>query len=100
MNGQVIRHYGVPGMKWGKRKSSASNKSSNVKKLSDAELRSRINRIQMERQYSQLTRSEKDKGRKIVTDILASAAKQTASQYASKYMTKGVDAIIRQAVGS
>lgn len=82
---QFLSHYGVPGMKWGKRgskssKSTASNSKNkptpfkkdptrdpppakgvtdlrpkHVKRISDVELRQRINRIQMETQYKDLT---------------------------------------------
>lgn len=62
-----LAHYGVPGMKWGRRKQAdGSYKSSGrkaakdarkkeISKLSDAELRQRINRLQMEKQYMDLT---------------------------------------------
>jgi hypothetical protein len=79
---QFLAHYGVPGMKWGRRK--AKNNASpsamkthtpftknpnqapprvkgatdirpkHVNRMSDVELRNRINRIQMETQYKQL----------------------------------------------
>lgn len=72
-----LQHYGVLGMKWGKRKA-RSNVSSNKKpkntkntttsklkpkpkpeppqrRLSDAELRAAVNRLRLEREYSELT---------------------------------------------
>ena len=51
----------------------------------------------MEKQYKQLTSSEISVGRKFVQDVLTNAAKQTATNYASKYMTKGIDAVIKKA---
>lgn len=104
----ILEHYGVPGMKWGKRKdrsaavSTGTAKKSappkeDVSKLSDAELRQRINRIQMEKQYSQLTAAEVNPGKKIVTDLLATTAKNVAASYAQQYARKGIDALIAQA---
>ena len=63
-----LKHYGILGMKWGVRRTPAqlarakgsSKKNSdgdgkkNVKSMSDEELRKVVNRLQMERQYSQL----------------------------------------------
>ena len=65
-----------------------------VKSMSDAELRQKLNRIQMEKQYSQLSKKDISAGQKFVSDVFMNAAKQTATNYASKYMTKGVDALI------
>lgn len=72
-------------------------KESPTKSMSDAELRQRINRLQMEKQYAQLTAKEKSVGKKMVNEILTNAAKQTATSYVSKAMSKGVDEIIKKA---
>lgn len=72
-------------------------KESATKSMSDAELRQRINRLQMEKQYAQLTAKEKSVGKKMVNEILTNAAKQTATSYVSKAMSKGVDEIIKKA---
>ena len=111
-NSAILQHHGILGQKWGVRrteaqlargsKGSPSSKKvsakeaerSKVKSMSDAELRQRINRIQMERQYSQLNKKDISVGQKFVTDVFTNAAKQTATNYASKYMTKGIDALI------
>lgn len=111
-NSAVLQHHGILGQRWGVRrteaqlargsKGSLSSKKvsakeaerSKVKSMSDAELRQRINRIQMERQYSQLSKKDISAGQKFVSDVFMNAAKQTATNYASKYMTKGIDMLI------
>lgn len=122
MERNELTHYGILGMKWGVRRSKSqlarakgsSKKSSSdentsedykkahssksVKTMSDRELRDRINRIQMEKQYKQLTSSETSAGRKFVQDVVLNAAKQTATSYVSKYMTKGVDTLLKAAI--
>lgn len=96
-NEEMLEHHGIKGQKWGvrrfqnedgtrtaagkKREQSRSEDSAhddynkahsgkNVKDMSDAELRSRLNRLQMEKQYSQLTDSDTSKGKKFVSDAM------------------------------
>ena len=107
MHNNELYHYGIKGMKWGIRrtpaqlghrpaKTTTSQRKSEMKKMSDTELRNRINRIQMEKQYMQLTAPEVNAGKKFVKDVLVNAAKQTATSYVSKYMNKGVEAVIKE----
>ena len=102
-----LYHHGIKGMKWGVRRTPAqlghkpsklttSQRKSEMKKMSDTELRNRINRIQMEKQYMQLTAPEVSAGKKFVKDVLVNAAKQTATSYVSKYMNKGLEAAMKE----
>ena len=93
MTQNELYHYGVLGMKWGVRRSEAQlarargKKSSNssdsesedykkahdsksVKSMSDAELRNRLNRLQMEQQYSKLNPGTVSKGKEVTSKIL------------------------------
>lgn len=96
-NEEMLEHHGIKGQKWGvrryqnedgtrtaagkKREQSRSNESAHddynkahsgksVKDMSDAELRNHLNRLQMEKQYSQLTNSDTSKGKKFVSDAM------------------------------
>ena len=79
-----------------KNKLGKKEKTNPTKGMSDAELRNRINRLQMEKQYEQLTTKEKSAGQRLVGDILTNAAKQTATNYVSKAMAKGIDEMIKK----
>ena len=99
INGETIMnnelyHYGVPGMKWGVRKdvskgaSEISNQAANISRkvgamskpskktrkaissMSDAELRAKINRLEMEQRYSQLNPSKVSRGAAKAANIL------------------------------
>ena len=99
MNNDELMHYGKMGMKWGKRNAArnAPSKKPAVKKtttethesksrISDADLKSRINRIEMEQKYAKLTAKQTSPGKKMVMDILSTAFKQTAQAYVTKTM--------------
>lgn len=95
MDNNELYHYGILGMKWGVRKSRGGGVSKtgrrgriikerppahedykkahskkSVREMSDAELRSRINRLDMERRYQELNPSTKNRGRKYVNSII------------------------------
>jgi len=107
MNNNELYHHGVKGMKWGVRRTPAqlgraSKKSSSntnrdaVKKMSDTELRQKLNRLNMEKQYLDLTAPKKSAGKKFVTDVLVNAAKGTATAMAGVYIKKGAEYVIKE----
>ena len=97
-----LKHYGVLGMKWGKRKArstvSSNNKSKSTaitkpkqtpkpkskptkRRLSDAELRAVVNRMRLEREYADLTyrASSRSKVESVVRTIGPVAALTTSA---------------------
>lgn len=66
----VLEHHGIRGMKWGVRRSRKqieTRAGKSVKDMSDDELRSVVNRLNMEQQYSRLTSgSNSSRNRKLI----------------------------------
>jgi hypothetical protein len=108
-----LRHVGVLGMKWGRRKggggisrgSSASRasadhtKAAGLKKkrlseMSNEELAALTKRLQLEKQYKDLTRGDVSAGKKFVSEILQSAGKQVASKYVASALEGGGTALV------
>ena len=119
-----LQHHGIKGQKWGIRRFqnkdgsltpagrkrqkqndgpihedySKSHDSKSVKSMSDKELRDRINRLNMERQYAQLTATEKSIGRKIVSEVLLNVGKELAKDYLKNYAKKGIEELLKRKV--
>lgn len=128
-----LMHYGVLGMKWGvrryqpypkghnqlkeggkftgkkttprpKRQSKKTREREELSKLSDDELRTRLNRLNMEQQYSSL----KNKTNKtaitiaagVVGGIIINAAKESSKNFISRQMTKGYNQIATKVTSS
>ena len=124
MNGSqqndVLCHYGVLGMHWGRhmsgRKTSSSGKKSGKKKhtnagrklseMSDNEIRKRIERMQLEKQYKMLTKElnpdtikkgEKEAQpsfKKTTKDIALNSYKNIGQQTLTYILGKGVNKIL------
>jgi len=110
-NNYELYHYGVPGMKWGVRKSSnrivlgkrelsPDTKEKEVRKadvknrrtMSDADLKKRIERMRLEKEYKTLVVEDTAPGKKYVSDILLAAGKKTLTVAAAGALAYGVKA--------
>ena len=118
-----IKHYGVPGQRWGFRKATTRGgtppskrkakgnegedkkeaeapKKKSAKDLTDAELREAINRVQLEKQYNQLTTPQKAES--VVSSVLKTAGKQVATQVITQvgtaYLSKAVGVNLNKAL--
>ena len=98
MTNNELYHFGIRGMKWGVRRyqnrdgkstslgkkrkaANEDNKKDDIKNMTDEELRKKVNRLQMERQYSQLTNDTKkvNKGKQFVSKVMKTGATITAA---------------------
>lgn len=110
-----LKHHGIKGQKWGvrrfqnkdgsltpagrKRQNTKAHEDYNrahsgksVKEMSDKELRDVNNRLNMERQYEQMTK-RKGIGSKFVNGVLVVAGTEIAKEYVKKYTKAGIEAL-------
>ncbi len=85
-----LMHYGVKGMRWGKRRSKkqlAKSRKKKVKSMTDDELKSRIARLELENKYMKLNNSAasqySSKGKELAGKILSTAALAAAGSAGS-----------------
>jgi len=101
-----LYHYGVLGMKWGVRKGSSSTSkgessddykkasslaSKNPNQLSNSQLKTVNQRLNLEQQYKSLTKKQKSKGAKFVSDVMTNSSKKVLTEFASKQMSKTLE---------
>ena len=101
-----LYHFGILGMKWGIRRQRGSDgrvvegsrgsedhqkardlKKKGARNLSNAELKAYVERMNLEKQYSNLNKKEVSAGRKFVSDVLVTAGKTTLTNFVTKQMT-------------
>lgn len=103
---------GIKGMRWGIRRERGADgtvggnpiNAKDPRKLSDADLRSAVNRMQLERQFSQLqaetsNSSRGSKGVNFTKDFLASQGKKQLRRVADKAVDIAVEQAIKQVAG-
>lgn len=110
-----IKHFGIPGMKWGRRKSTRGfafgttepysqgevrTNRTRTAHLSNSDLQVRIARMKLENDYISLTTPaiKISPGRKFVNSVLGDSGKKVATKYASEYAIKGIDKAIAAAL--
>lgn len=89
-------HYGIKGMKWGKRRTQSATSSDDHKKartiakkklheMSNEELKTLTTRLQLERQYKDLSKKQVSMGKRFASDLL----KDVGKSYAKTAVTSG-----------
>lgn len=118
-----LRQYGILGMKWGRRRPRGANgrvvdgpavrapKDKPKKKpestrpshsahiMTDEELRARLNRLQLEKQYMDLIKApprQRKPVEKFVVDVLSNSGKSVATKYTTKILEEAVGAALRK----
>lgn len=91
--GGELAHYGVLGMKWGKRKGSSTSPKVTVKALSDEQLKAAINRMKLENEFIKLATPPPSPGKKALQAMVAKVAAETAETYLRKGMADGGDLV-------
>lgn len=103
-----LMHIGVLGMKWGRRKarssgpdtSSADHKSAvqikrkKLSEMSNDELKKLTTRLQLEKQYKDLSKVDTTPGQKFVSDILQNTGKQLISKWLAGALESGGKTLI------
>lgn len=130
MSNEELMHYGVLGMRWGVRRSKPSSggsrsgsrkgrtddasdpkktakaeskpKKRTVKDLSDAELREKISRLELEKRYKDLAKSNapaESAGKKFVKEVLTNSGKNVATQLTTYVMGTAVNKAFKDVFG-
>ena len=112
-----LMHYGILGMHWGKRKASSSDSSTTkkmnsadykearslkkkgYKSLSNAELKKYNERLNLEKQFKDLSKQEQSKGKKFISDVLANSGKTAATTLATAAIVYGGKKLIAAKFG-
>lgn len=89
---EELRHYGVLGMRWGRRRTpsaEASNtktllKTKKLEELSNDELKAITTRLQLEKQYKDLTKKNVSAGQKAVQAIVGKLAGEALNAYLTR----------------
>lgn len=103
---EFLAHYGVPGMKWGRKKQRTQKEvakrknmqkaSDNRRHLSDTELKARIERIQNEKKLKSLTDEELRPGQVIAKKLTSQAGQKVVGMILAGAMAYGVKSAMQQ----
>lgn len=81
-----LEHHGIKGMKWGHRKARSVQRdrgrtafARSPGSLSEAELKRRISRMEMEKKYNDLNRKDVSPGQKLASEILGNVGKSVVT---------------------
>lgn len=103
---KTLKHHGVLGMHWGIRRKSRPVSSEHVKasvlkrksvsELSNEDIKFLTNRLQLEKQYKDLKKSNMSAGEKFVSETISNVGKQLLQTYLEKAITTGVKSVFEK----
>lgn len=99
----ALSHYGVLGMKWGVRKGSSKSSSKGtakkkkpLKAMTDEELHKKVNRLNLEKRYKDLSPKQKSTGAAYVKKTLAKLGDQAIQRAGSTFVNAKVDEAMKK----
>lgn len=113
MSADVLIHHGIEGQKWGHRNGPPYPLSAQQKKvlnfgedkkttsdLTNEELKRYIDRIKLDRELVSLTTNQKERGMKIVGNILQNAGNTVVQRIISETAKYAIDALVKKSIKS
>lgn len=106
---EFLQHFGIPGMRWGRRKSSGGTvhvsskdhidketlKQKPLHAMTNEELRTFTTRVNLEKQYKELTKKPVHPIKKFVKELISNAGKQAAKQVVDAQSKKLVEELLK-----
>lgn len=87
-----LAHYGVKGMRWGVRR---KRKADNPKRLTDQELKKRIQRLETEKRYNELNKRDVSQGERLATEIITQIGRTTVVTVGTAATLYGIQRLLR-----
>lgn len=104
---EFLEHYGKKGMRWGVRKSRSQLKIDRTKtvykkppiRLSDAELSSRIKRLELEKKYRDLNSHDKSPGKEYAKSLLENSGRTAVGAVVGGVVTFALQRALKKKFG-
>lgn len=114
MNSNELKHYGILGMKWGRRKGKSvvsspggkhhdyleAHTKESYKSMSTKKLKQINERLQAEKTYKELTSRQKNKGKNWITNTLKNVGSQQLGNALNKYVVPAAFSFLASAAAA
>lgn len=97
MSDSWLSHTGVKGMRWGvrkERKEALALRRKTIRDLSDKDLKVRVDRLNLEKQYAQLLSEMSSSKRSAISKFVSAALNRAATKAVDKTLEKMIDAAL------